>query len=247
MGRMNLDRKSPIPLYMQLKDILASRIAEGRFEEQLPSERRLCKEFNVSRTTVREALRELSQQGLIETVPGRGAFVAAPPFDLTVQVSLDGFTDDMLRKGLVPSSQLLNACLMPSPPPDVRRVLNLQAGDEVVMLERLRLVNQVPLALHTVYLNYRLCPHILQHNLAEASLFALLRNEYGLQLIRAEEQLYAALADQHEMEILELSYPSAVLRAERRTLLTTGEPIEFALASYCGDWYRMSITMAARE
>lgn len=244
---MSLDRKSPIPLYLQLKDVLASRIAEGEFDEQLPSERQLCDEFDISRTTVREALRELNQQGLIQTVPGRGAFVASPPFDLTIEVSLDGFTGDMLRQGLVPSSQLLNARLLTSPPPDVRNVLKLQAEDEVVMLERLRLVNQIPLALHTAYLNHRLCPHILQHNLAEESLFTLLRNEYGLEPDQAEEQLYAALADQHEMDILELCYPSAVLRAERRTFLTTGEPIEFALATYCGNWYRMSITMEAHE
>jgi GntR family transcriptional regulator len=121
--------------------------------------------------------------------------------------------------------------------------MGLQPGDELVRLERLRLVNDVPLALHIIYLNHRSCPQILQHNMAEGSVFQLLCGEYGLRLARAEEQVYAALADRREMELLNLAYPAAVLRAERTTFLDTGEVIGFSLTSYCGEWYRMSILL----
>ncbi|NIV40505.1 MAG: UTRA domain-containing protein, partial [Anaerolineae bacterium] len=118
-----------------------------------------------------------------------------------------------------------------SPASDLIESLDLQAGDEVVKLERLRLINNVPLALHTVFLNHRLCPQILQHNLAEESLFQLLRSEYGMRLTQAKQQVYAALADQREMGLLDLSYPAAVLRAERKTFLDTGAVIEFSRAT----------------
>jgi len=246
---VGLDRKSPIPLYLQLEDLLACRIREGVLQpgDALPSERQLCQEFGLSRTTVRAALSELSRKGLIRTVPGRGAFVTRPQSDLAVRVSLSGFTRDVLREGMVPSSRLLDARLITSPPPALAEAMGLQSEDDLVRLERLRLVNDVPLALHIVYLNHRLCPQILQYNLAERSLFELLRAEYGLVLTRAEQQVYAALADQREMELLGLSHPAAVLRAERKTFLNTGEVIEFALATYCGEWYRLNMSLEAEE
>jgi GntR family transcriptional regulator len=242
---VSLDRQSLTPLYLQLKHLLASRVTEGLLQpgDALPSERQLCEEFGLSRTTVREALRELSIQGLIRTVPGRGAFVAIPQFDLTVGISLAGFTRDVRCEGMTPSSRLLGAELIMSPTPNLIEVMGLQPGDGVVRLKRLRLVNDVPLALHTVYLSHRLCPQILQHNLAEESVFQLLRDEYGLRLTQAEEQVYATLADQREMELLNLAYPAAVLRAERTTFLDTGGVIEFSLATYCGEWYRLSMRL----
>jgi GntR family transcriptional regulator len=244
---VSLDQQSPVPLYRQLERHLSSRIADGLLQlgDALPSERQLCEEFGLSRTTVREALRELNRQGLVHTVPGRGAFVAAPRRDLTVRVSLTGFTGDVRREGMTPSSRLLDAGLIVSPTPALIEVMGLQPGDEVVKLERLRLVNNVPLALHTAYLNHRLCPQVLQHNLADESLFELLRSEYGLRLTQAEQQVYAALAGEREMELLGLSYPAAVLRAERKTFLDAGELIEFSLATYCGEWYRLNMALEA--
>lgn len=244
---MGLDRSSPIPLYLQLKAALATRIADGLLQPSmpLPSERQLCNEFGVSRATVREALRELDREGLIRTVPGRGTFVTVPRADLTVKVSLAGFTEDVSRQGVNPTSTLLDARLVVSPTLDLIKALGLRPGDEVVKIERLRLINDIPLAMHTVYLQHRLCPQVLHHNLAQESLFNILREEYGLMLVRAEEQIYAALANQREMELLNLPYPAAVLRTERTTFLDTGEVIEFALAVYCGEWYRLSMLLEA--
>lgn len=246
---MSLDRNDSIPLYLQFKTLLATRIAEGLLQPgtPLPSERQLSDEFGVSRATVREALRKLSHEGLIRTVPGRGTFVATPQTGLTVQVSLAGFTADVGRQGMTSSSVLLDAGLITSPTPELIQAMRLQPGEEVVKLERLRAVNNVPLALHTAYLRHCLCPQVLHHNLAQESLYSLLRDEYGLTLARAEEQVYAALANQREMKLLNLSYPAAVLHAERTTFLDTGEVIEFSSATYCGGWYRLSMVLEATE
>ena len=234
-----------MPLYLQLRDILASRITEGSLEpgDALPSERQLCEHFGLSRTTVREALRELTQLGLISTVPGRGAFVSSSQPALAVEVSLRGFTTDGRQRDLESSSKLLGAGLITSPPPALVGKMALGPDGELVQLEQLQLVNDMPLALHTIYLNHRFCPNILQRNLGHASVFELLRSAYDLTLAHAEEEAYATLANEREMEFLELPHPSAVLRTECTTYLETGEVIEFAEASYRGEWYRLKVAI----
>lgn len=246
---MLIDRNTPTPLYVQLKALIKGKIESSELPPgmRLPSERELCDEYNVSRTTVRETLRELEQEGLIQTIPGRGTFIAHPRLGLSVNVSMDGFTRDISREGVAPSSILLDASLVESPKQDVIERLNLQPHDEVVKIERLRLVNNIPLALHTAYLVHNLCPNILQHNLAQESLFEILGEKYALYPMRAEEEAYAALADPREMKLLRLTFPSAVLHTERITYLQNGTVIELSRATYCGDWYRFRVKLNTND
>jgi GntR family transcriptional regulator len=248
---MDIDRNRPIPLYLQLKAVLKKQIYQGALEPgtRLSSERDLCETYEVSRTTVRQALREMEQEGLIKTVPGRGTFIAMPDDEtrLDVEVTIQGFTSDMQRQGLSPSSVLLDASLISDASAKIKRVMSLSGAGEVISIKRLRLINNKPLALHFVYLNHRLCPNILHHNLAEASLFELLRNEYNLTIAEADEYAYAALANDEETSLLDLPTPAAVLRTERITRLDTGQVIEYAKATYCGEWYRLRTHIDTRH
>jgi GntR family transcriptional regulator len=234
-------------LYRQLKDSLVERINAGEFGlgDRIPSERQLCQDTELSRSTVRQALRELTQEGLIRTVPGMGTYVCAPRSNLVVNVSLAGFSNDVNRQGMTPSSRILDTRVMSEPVPELVSRMQLQPDDAVIVVERLRYVNNVPLAIHCVHVNRRLCPEVLQSDLAHRSLFSIFRDECGLVLTHAEEQVYATLATERELELLRLTYPASVLRAERLTFLDTGEVIEFAQATYCGEWYRLNMTMEA--
>lgn len=246
---MSLNRDDPLPLHLQLRSLLASDIANGVFPPgaRFPSERQLQELYNVSRATVREALRQLEREGLIHVLPGRGAFVAPPRQELTVDVSLTGFTADLQRAGVVPSTTLLEARLITTPPDEVERALRVARGDEVIYLERIRSIKRgeisTPLALHRAYINHRLCPGLLQFNLAEESLIGLFRRRYGLQLNSAEELVYASLANSRELQVLRLTHPAAVLRCVRTTVLDSGEVIEYSLATYCGEWYRLRLAL----
>jgi len=244
---VEIRRNKPVPLYRQLRDSLANRINAGEFKlgDRIPSERQLCQESGLSRSTVRQALRELTREGLIRTVPGIGTYVCAPRSNLVVNVSLAGFSTDVNRQGMTPSSRMLDMRVVSEPDPMLIDRMQLKSGEEVIIVERLRYVNNVPLAVHRVHINCRLCPAVLQSDLAHVSLFSIFRDECGLELTHAEEQVYAALANERELELLHLSYPASVLRAERTTFLSSGEVIEFALATYCGEWYRLNIKMEA--
>lgn len=242
---MGLDRESPTPLYLQLRDILASRITEGSLGpgDALPSERQLCDDFGLSRTTVREALRQLARLGMTSTVPGRGAFVRSSRPELAVRVSLRSFVAELCRQGMEPSSKVLGAKLIESPSPSLIDRMALEPGDEVVKLEQLGWVDDMPLALHTHHLNHRFCPGILRRNLSQAPVFDLLPIAYDLTLAYAEEEAYATLANERERELLELSHPCAVLRTERTTFLDTGDVIGFTEASYRGELYRLKVAV----
>jgi len=228
------------PLYMQLKTILASQIDRGELQphQKLPSERELCRTFGISRMTVRHALNTMAQGGLVYTQPGKGIFVADSRLSLNVDVSLSGFSQDILRLGATPSSILLETCLCAATP-ELARTLRIAEGDEVVRIKRLRMVDKVPLAVQIAYLPHHLCPNILQHDLAAQSLFRILGREYGLRLVRAEQTVRAVLANSEERELLGLSDPAPVLSTERTTYLDSGEVVEFAQGTFCGDWYRL--------
>jgi GntR family transcriptional regulator len=235
---MQLRPDSAEPLYLQLKTILTSQINRGelRPHEKLPSERELCRDLGISRMTVRHALTAMTQAGLVYTQPGKGVFVADPRLSLDLRVSLAGFSEDVLRSGATPSSVLLEACLCQATP-ELSKALHVMEGEELANIKRLRRVDNVPLAVQTAYLPHHLCPNILQHDLATHSLIRILGKEYGLRLARAEQTARAVLASSEERELLGLADPAPVMSTERTTYLDTGEVIEFALGTFCGDWY----------
>ncbi len=241
---MQLRLDSAEPLYIQLKTILASQINRGelRPHEKLPSERELCREFGISRMTVRHALTAMTQAGLVYTQPGKGAFVADPRLSLDLRVSLAGFSGDVVRSGATPSSVVLDACLCQATP-ELVTALHVTEGEELARIKRLRRVDNVPLAVQTAYLPHRLCPNLLQYDLATQSLIRILGKEYGLRLVRAEQTARAVLASAEDRDLLGLVDPAPVMSTERTTYLDTGEVIEFSLGTFCGDWYRLKFEL----
>ena len=240
---MDLNKKSSLPLYLQLKEILQSKIESSELKPhaRLPSERELAEEFGISRMTVRQTLSELAHQGLVYAIVGKGTYVAEPKIDQNLQL-LTSFTEDMRNRGLRASSRLLRADLIPASP-KLADILHIQHRAEVVKLERLRLADNIPLCLETPHLPHHLCPDILQHDLESRSLYAILRNEYGLKLGEASQTIEAALANEREIELLHLHAPSPVLLIERKTLLDGGHVIEYVKSAYRGDRYKFYTTL----
>jgi len=121
--------------------------------------------------------------------------------------------------------------------------LRLAPQAQVILLSRLRLADAVPLAIESAYLPFALFPRLLRHDFARQSLYDVLENEYKLALTQAEQTLEAALAGPHEIELLELAPPAAVLRMQRLTLTADGVPVEYVLSVYRGDRYKFHSTL----
>lgn len=244
---MLLRRNAPDPLYLQIKEYILAEIKAERFrpDQRLPSERELSQLFQVGRMTVRQALLELMHEGKIYTRIGKGTFVLAPKIDQQLR-SLTGFSQDVRVRGGAPSSQVLEAKVILAPPA-AARALHLSSKDQIVLLTRLRLSDGIPLALESAHLPYALFPNLLEHNFAVESLYEVLKNDYGVMLVQAEQTMEAALATHYEIEMLSLRPPAAVLKMERLTYNQDGQPVEYVPSTYRGDRYKFRSILQMRS
>ncbi len=243
---MRLQREAPDPLYRQLRESLVEEITSGRYRphRRLPSERELALRFKVSRMTARQALLELAHEGLIYTRMGKGTFVAEPKIEQELR-ALTGFSQDVNTRGGRPSSRVLQALLMPAPA-EVAAALRIMPETPVAMLSRLRLADEMPLAIETAYLPNALAPNLLQHDFAQESLYRVLEGEYGLKPTAAKQTIEAALASPHELDLLELTAPAAVLRMRRQTITDGDVALEYVCSTYRGDRYKFHATLQAK-
>lgn len=240
---MLLRRDSPDPLYIQIKEYLISEIKAGHYQpdQRLPSERELSEQFQVGRMTVRQALQELMHEGRIYTRIGKGTFVDTPKIDQQLR-ALTGFSEDVRLRGGKPTSKVFEAKVIPATPV-LAGVLQISPDDDVILLTRLRLADGVPLALESAHLAFSLFPNLLEHDFAVESLYAVLKDVYGVTLVQAEQTLEARLASHQELEILSLKPPAAVLKMERITYEKEGRPVEYVSSVYRGDRYKFRSTL----
>jgi GntR family transcriptional regulator len=133
-----IDRNSKLPFYHQLYEILRGNILRGEWQpgDMIPPESELTEHFQVSRTTVRQVLDMLVNEGLIYRQRGRGTFVAHPTLEQGL-VRIVSFTEDMRQRGFEPGTKVLFSGLVPAPQ-DIAGKLQVKSGEELARLERLR-------------------------------------------------------------------------------------------------------------
>ena len=232
----SLNQKSSEPLYIQLKNKLIENILSGVYkpEEKLPSERALSQDLNISRMTVREALKSLINDGYLYTQVGKGTFVKDILFEQ--DTALTGFTEQMHKIGSEASSKVLEFSLEKAPI-NAMTILEIRPIDLVYKLKRIRYANNKVLAIETAYLPADFCTGLEKYDFSRESLYAILRTEYGLKLVLAEQTVVASLADDDECRLFELQPPGAVLRIKRITRSNLQEPVEYVESVYRGDSY----------
>lgn len=234
-----LNKESSIPLHVQLANLLRERLVRRELapHDRLPSERELCQHFGISRITVRQALSELAQEGLVYASVGKGTYVAEPAFQEDLQ-PLSSFTQDLERRGMCASSRVLEAGLMPA---DVHwaGIFFIPQGAEVVRLHRLRFAGGIPIAIQLTHLPHQLCPGLLQFDFSTRSLYEVLRNEFKLHLVRSDTVLEATLAVPWEAELLGFSQPAAILVSTQTTYLDSGSVIEVTRSAFNSERYQL--------
>ena len=241
-----LDEQSPVPLYHQLRESLFEKIESGEWKpgDRIPTEDELCEMYQISKTTVRQALNALAIEGWLRRKQGRGTYVTEPRIEQG-PIELTSFSEEMRRSGLRPASKILELKEIPATS-KIAKELELGESESVFMIKRLRLANDEPMGIQTAYLSAALLPGLLDEDLS-GSLYQVLEEKYGIIPASAVEMHYATLLDGHEVELLGMSPSGSVgLVAERRAFSQDGRPIEFVSSVMRGDRYRISVRLVRR-
>ena len=223
--------------YREIERFLRTQVEGARPGAPLPTEAELCERFSVSRMTVRQALQELTNDGLVERRRGQGTFVAHRPVHRRPGVFLS-FTEEMNRRGVQATSRLLAAGMDDPRQPEVLD-LGLAPGSQVVRVVRVRLADGVPVALEDAALVPEL-GGVLEEDLGGGSLHSALERR-GVVATRATGTITARLARASETELLDLA-PQSALLVELRTLFDQeGRVFERTETRYAADRYVIDV------
>ena len=240
----HINRATYIPLYVQVIDSLTDYIDCNKFKPgyQLPGEAELCRSFDVSRTVIRQALKELEYRGLIYRTKGRGTFIAEPKIHESLVQNLTGFYQDMEAKGHRPHSKMLKQKKITATK-KVADQLELKEGTAVVQIDRLRFLGQEPIVLVTSYLPYNLVPELVEVDLSDQSLYIYLDNVHGIQISHGKRYLEAVPANQLEAELLQVDIGSPLILLDSISYLSDGTPLEYFHALHRGDRSRFEVEL----
>lgn len=239
MGIINKD--SRIPLYSQLMDILIDKINNGLEEnEQLLSEREICELYDVSRTTVRQALDELEREGYIYKVHGKGTFVAPKKVNQDL-VSFYSFTEEMKKIGKKPSSEIIGFEIIQSGE-KLARKFNINEDDVIYKIIRIRKADDVPMIYEITYLPFTRFEGLSKEQLEEKPMYDVFTENYNAKLTSAEEYFEPILTNKIESIYLEIHEGAPSLKIERYTY-ENSRLIEYTVGIARGDKFKYRVQL----
>lgn len=230
------DPNNGVPKYRQLQHVLEEMIDRLQPGDPLPPERELEQEFGVSRVTVRQALQQLVLAGRLERIQGRGTFVARPKVEQVL--ALTSFSEEMVQRGMRPGSRTLGVERIAARGP-IAQALELPEGAAVLVLRRLRLADDEPMALETVYLPAERFPDLERTDLTNRSLYAWLAERHGVELSHATQTIEATVLGAEDARLLEVAPGMPAFRLERVSYDQFGRPVELVRSLYRGDRYKL--------
>jgi len=236
--------ESYIPYYIQLMGILKEKVQLGIWApgDQIPGEQDLCALYRVSRTVVRQALRELELEGVINRRKGKGTFISLPKISEGLVQKLTGFYQDMLERGLKPVTKVLHQNVNPANE-KVAGFLKIKPGDQVIDILRLRFINTEPIQLVTTYVPFEICPALATVDLTNRSLYEFLETECGVVISRGRRYIEAVLAKENEAELLGIERGAPLLMLDSISYSESGLPIEYYHALHRGDRSRFEVEL----
>jgi GntR family transcriptional regulator len=240
----SINFESHIPYYLQLIDILKEKVQQVEWApgDQIPGEQDLCEHYQVSRTVVRQALRELEYEGVITRQKGKGTFISRPKISEGLVQKLTGFYQDMVERGLKPGSKVLHQNVNPSTE-KVARFLNIKPGEKVIDIQRLRYINDEPIQLVTTYIPFEICPGLAIVDLTNRSLYEYLEKECGIFIAKGQRYIEAVLANEHEAALLGIERGAPLLMLDSVSFSEDGRPIEYYHALHRGDRSRFEVEL----
>ena len=246
LDSIKLDKNVPIPLYYQLKKQILALIekAEIKEGELLPPENDLCKMFDVSRPTIRQAFIELVNEGYLNRYKGKGTFVSTPKVNDRFFSKLETFHDEMVEKGYNPNTLVLKLEKI-SGPHEASEHLALPLKAPLIYLSRVRSVDTTPLVYVETYLPYDEYKELMQVDFTVNSLYDSLEKLYHKRVDRVKREFVAVNAPPKEAMLLQIARNKALCLV--KTVAYSGNapsPVEFSVARYRGDLNKFSVELS---
>lgn len=211
--------------------------------EKLPTERELADEFDISRLTVRRALDQLENDGIVYRVQGAGTFVSEK--SITKSFELTSFSEDMRARGLVPGSLSTHAEVVPAGA-RIGYALGLSPADLVVHIRRVRTADDAPMCAEDSYLPEALVPGLVER-LGNESLYRVLDEQFALRLDRADQVIKVTVLEPAVAEELQVPPFSPAFLVSRTGYDDRGRAVEFAESLYRGDRYSYELSVGRRR
>lgn len=239
-----LNKLIPIPLYFQLKNIILEEIKTERYGvgETIPTDKELSEIFQVSRSTVRQAVVELVNEGWLVRVKGTGTLVSKPKINQDLIKRVESFDNQILRSGMKPSTILLELKIIKANK-KMSQKLGIVEGAAVIYMHRKRLANDIPIVVLKTFLPYEKCEFVMHHDLQKERLYSILGNNVETAVYRVERIIEAVEADTEDGELLAIKTGKPIQQFISVGYNVEGNPIEYSIARYRGDKSSFEITV----
>ncbi|ART75564.1 GntR family transcriptional regulator [Sutcliffiella horikoshii] len=238
---MHHQSNKQIALYLQIKETLIQRIQEKTWlpNKLIPTEQELMKEFEVSRTTIRQAISMMVQDGLLERQQGRGTIVKSQQLVGSLG-RLKGFAEEVLERGLTPYSQLIRAEFSTDL---YHEKAMLQTHDNsILVIERIRFADNLPIAFERSCWPKSIGEKLMKEELNQANFYQILEQN-GIALRKANEKISAMNATMHEADLLGIRAGEALIEMTRLSYGIDDKPIEYTRTKFRSDQYHYNVEL----
>lgn len=231
-----LDKHVPIPLYFQLKELIVEEIKSGLYpvDSLIPTEKELSEQFDISRTTVRQAITELVQEGWLYRIKSKGTFIARQKIKQDFLQRLETFREQMKRIGLEPSTEVLDFKVEKASY-EVAENLRIEEGEQVIYLFRRRFGDGEPVVTVETYLPYDKCAFIKDQDFEKVSLYDVLSAREETRIFSAKRLVEAVEANNSDVQYLHVRKGSPIQLVHTVSVNKADAALEYSIARYRGD------------
>jgi GntR family transcriptional regulator len=237
-----LSDETGVPLYIQIRNLLRERIRLGEWaaEEPMPTEEELVAHFRVSRTTVRQAMSDLANEGLVVRHAGRGTFARQPLMVVRMQ-QWHSLTTDIAQRGLRPSKATLTVEKLDARAEIAHRASELAEGD-ILHIQSVRYADGVPIVVLDNYFPFELCRFLTELDLDDPDLsIERALSEHGIELARANGEISATTASKREAKHLDIKPGSPLVEIATKTYNADGRVVEYSRGVIVTERYPLAL------
>ncbi|GKX68789.1 GntR family transcriptional regulator [Inconstantimicrobium mannanitabidum] len=234
-----IDKSSPIPVYYQLKEDIKNKINRGVWKvgECIDSERELSDQYSVSRMTIRQALGELVQEGILVREKGKGTFVCEPKVK---QKNIMSFSEIVSKSGRILETRVREFMIIDTP----EEFEEIFKFEQLYKIDRLRIVDGDIVANEIVYIPCDYCGYIDEEKL-QGSFFSMLK-DFGYEVGNADSDIRAVIMNEEYKQLFEIDKEIPLLKIHSNFFTEDGKFLFVEESVYRSDKYVLEVNMSTR-